>query len=413
MTFNFLTLLSKPQHSPFWDLAFRPLFIAGSAASIVSLSVWLFILNGQLTWQGEISATLWHVHEMLFGFALTIAVGFLMTAVQTWTNLRSLHGYSLVALVLIWLSIRVLLIQNTANMLTIMLLQASWWAIVIFKLGQLLITANSQRNYKILPLLCIIACLHLSFLYCSFTQNIQMALHLAHSTILFFSIIVSLISSRVIPMFTRNGVNRDGSTAAKQCVANKMSATPQLDTYLFAASLLGASLFFINGISANTSWSLSEFLNVNPVGILTIIGLMHIYRLSHWAPQATFTLPLLWSLHASYLFLGLGLILAGISGYVEFIRFADAMHLITVGTLGGMILAMICRVSLGHTGRPLKVKPLVSVAFMFMLLATVARFLLPLIHQPLIGWNVSALLWIAAFSIFIYHYTPILLRPKM
>ncbi|MGR6872894.1 NnrS family protein [Pseudomonas sp. HK3] len=413
MNFKLSLLPSKPIQAALWDLAFRPFFIIASALSIVSLGAWLLILNGHLNWQSEMPATLWHIHEMLFGFALTIAAGFLMTAVQTWTNLRSLHGYSLMALVIIWLVIRVLLIQDTVNLFMLMLLQTIWWGMVIVKLAQLLLKANSQRNYKILPLLCVIASLHLFFLYCAFTHNTEMALHIARSVILFFSIIISLISGRVIPMFTRNGINRDGDPRAKKWAAKSIIATPKLDKNLLLISLFGASVFFINGLSANTSWSFEALLSINPVGILMLIGLMHLYRLSHWAPQATLKLPLLWSLHAAYLFLGLGLIAMGASAYTDAIRFADAVHLITVGTLGGMILAMICRVSLGHTGRALVINRLIAAAFFMIIVATLLRFLLPLLNQHLMGWNISALLWVSAFSLFLYRYTPMLMQSKI
>ena len=111
---NVITRLSQ---SPLWSLAFRSFFILASLVSVFSLLVWLVFLNSGavLTSQQLLSPVLWHIHEMFFAFTLTIAVGFLLTAVQTWTGLKSLQGLSLIGLTVIWLGIRCLLLLDQAS----------------------------------------------------------------------------------------------------------------------------------------------------------------------------------------------------------------------------------------------------------------------------------------------------------
>ena len=80
-----------------------------------------------------------------------------------------------------------------------------------------------------------------------------------------------------------------------------------------------------------------------------------------------------------------------------------------------MLLGMMARVSLGHTGRMLKPAPLMTLAFVAVNLAALIRVALPLIFPTLYmqGLVASGLLWMAAFGLFAALYTPILLRPRV
>jgi uncharacterized protein involved in response to NO len=151
--------MNKLLASPLWSLAFRPFFILGSLSSVISLVIWLVYLNsGEVLSQSQVlSPVLWHIHEMFFGFTLMIAVGFLLTAVQTWTGLKSLQGHSLISLSLIWIAIRLLLLQDQITfpwlLQTIIFLQIIWWGIVFVAFSRLIIKAGSRKNYVFLPLL--------------------------------------------------------------------------------------------------------------------------------------------------------------------------------------------------------------------------------------------------------------------
>jgi len=385
--------------SVFWDLAFRPLFLAASLMSIFSFLVWALILNGAINWQPLLNPLLWHVHEMIFGFALTVAVGFLLTAVQTWTGLRSLNGQGLALLCGLWLLARLLIWQNiwpanTALFIALLIVQASWWVVFISFFARLLVRAGSRRNYLFIPLLATIAVLNLAFIQLSFSGHEHAALHLAQSTILFFAVMIAIISGRIMPMFTRNGCRMAG-------IHTDIRATDKTDKVLLWLSLFGAISFLLG------AW-LDLF--YQPAWILISVGLLHLYRQTHWAPFATLSVPLLWSLHLSYLCLGFGVILIGISKLTPLLATGDAFHLLTVGTLGGMILAMISRVSLGHTGRPLQVNTQMSVAFSLIFGAALMRLLLPLMDLHLLGWNLSVLCWCLAFALFCRNYFPVLTK---
>lgn len=385
--------------APLWSLAFRPFFLLASLASVLSLCIWLVYLNyGLLLNQQQIlPAVVWHIHEMFFGFTLMVAVGFLLTAVQTWTGLKSLQGYSLLVLSLIWISIRLLLLADRAYLPGLLVLQLIWWVIVFFSFSRLIIKARSQRNYIFLPLLFSLMLLQLNFIYWGSQGEVELVIHLARSSILIFSIIVSLIAGRIIPLFTRNGF-------LSVQIKGKIKSTPRLDWALLIFSILGASNFLI---------SYFYIMPISPAWALLIVGVLHLIRLSQWAGIYTLNNPLLWSLHASYLCLASGLLLIAISFYSDLVRIADAFHLITLGVFGGMILAMISRVSLGHTGRPMQVNSWMALAFSMIFIAAILRTVLAMIGQPLWAWNSSAILWVAAFSIFLRFYIPILITPSL
>jgi len=88
-----------------------------------------------------------------------------------------------------------------------------------------------------------------------------------------------------------------------------------------------------------------------------------------------------------------------------------ATHALSVGAMTGLIVAMMARVSLGHTGRPLQVPALIAWAFALMQLAALARVLLAP-FTPL-GLSLSVLGWSLALLLFLWHYLPILLRPRI
>ncbi len=387
--------LDKLAQQPLWDLAFRPWFLAACISSVISIGIWLLYLHGQFSGftTGAISPVIWHIHEMLFGFGATIAVAFLLTAAQTWTNKRSINGLALIGLTLIWLAVRVLLWSSAPRLqLAAMALQATWWMVSIAYIANMVISAQSKRNYQFIPILSAMMLLNIGFLAADYSGHTQLALHLSRSAILLFGLIVGVIGGRVIPFFTGRGA--EGSN---------VTSTPRLDKLLPVATITGVSIFFID-----------YFVNLpfSPASILILTGILHLARLLHWDSIATRKVPLLWSLHASYLALSLGLIALGVSYHTDLIRFADALHIITIGTIGAMILGMIARVSLGHTGRALKPHWSINIAFSLILIGALTRVILPLIQQPILGWDISALCWIVSFGLFIWHYTPILLRAR-
>jgi uncharacterized protein involved in response to NO len=176
-----------------------------------------------------------------------------------------------------------------------------------------------------------------------------------------------------------------------------------LEKVLLPTSIIAISIFIV---------SIFIKLPITPAIFMILAGCLHLIRMTTWSTFKTINVPLLWSLHASYAFMGCGLIVLGLSYYSNTLPFATALHLITIGGIGLMIISMMSRVSLGHTGRLLIVKPPVIFAFIMIICAALLRFTLSLTGYPLIAWIISALLWVIAFAIFFFAYWPVLSAPR-
>jgi uncharacterized protein involved in response to NO len=377
---------------PLWSIAFRPLFLSAAVFTTLCMCAWLAYLSGFSQHLGSItlSPVVWHLHEMIFAFGGACAMGFLLTAAQNWTGLRSAHGASLIALCLLWWCARISL-WNDAVLLHI-ILQSSWWLLGAGILARLLVRRRSQRNYIFIPILFALGLLDASTLAFSLTSNHLISLHLGRTAVLLFGVLMSIVGGRVIPMFTRNATG-----------SSKVAQTAKLDALVLATSLIGLLSFLASAFT-------STF--IPPSWLMMAAGLLHLVRLAQWDSWATRSNPLLWSLHMSYFCLGTGLILLGLSDYITQLTFAEALHVIAMGSIGGMILAMISRVSLGHTGRPLQASTGMALAFLLVFIATLSRLALSLMNYTQEAWLLSGVLWISAFSIFIVSFYPILTRAR-
>jgi len=398
------------QHIVF-DLPFRSYFILAPLFALISLVLWLGLLNGLVTFNSSgLSPTVWHIHEMIFAFAATIAVAFILTAGQTWTGSRSLNGKPLVLLIVIWLLIRVAILSNNETSLMIAIpLTSVWWLMVINSYTKLVLTNQNRRNYLFIPILALMATLNIAILLFDMNHHTDIALHLSRSMILVFVLLMSLIGGRVIPFFTVRGANTPAIKSPKW-----------LDPALILVTLIGLSIFMASNFIK---------LPLTPANFMIAAAILHLIRLSYWHSSKTILVPLLWSLHLSYLFIPLGLFLLGASYYSASISFSNALHLITIGAISLMILSMMSRVSLGHTGRALVTHKTISWAFMFMLLSALFRSFSDLvinnlptllinkielfqINTTLSSLNISASLWVLAMGIFIIRYWTILTNSK-
>ncbi|TCI05286.1 NnrS family protein [Corallincola luteus] len=382
--------------TPLLRLAFRPFFLFGSLFSLAAIALWVGSLNGWFSFTPYGSSLWWHTHEMLFGFVCAIIAGFLLTAVQTWTGLRGLRGTPLLLLVLLWLAGRIALLLDLG--------QLQWLAAVIdllflpcvaLLMANYVVRVKQWRNLVFTPLLLGLtlanALMH-SAVIGAFPAGMQLGSTIA---VLLISLVIFVVGGRVIPFFT-----------SRACGFDKPQPLVWLEA-VGAISLLAVIITLLVSIG----WQVPKEISIV---LWATIAISQLLRMARWRPQATLSNPLLWSLHLSYLFIPIGALLAlGFHlGWVY--SMSPAIHALTVGGMGGLILAMLARVSLGHTGRPLKAHPQMSIAFAALLLAALIRSVLPaLMPQWLVwGWSLSALGWIIGYGLFMVHYSKILSTPR-
>jgi len=94
---------------PLFNLGFRPFFLGAVIFAIIAMTIWMamFVSGWNMQIYGLAPVT-WHAHEMIFGYAMAVITGFLLTAVKNWTNIQTPHGTPLFVLFLLWIIARVL-----------------------------------------------------------------------------------------------------------------------------------------------------------------------------------------------------------------------------------------------------------------------------------------------------------------
>ena len=124
--------------------------------------------------------------------------------------------------------------------------------------------------------------------------------------------------------------------------------------------------------------------------------------------------PILLVLHLGYAWLVAGLALKGGSGFLDWLPESAALHALTVGAVGTMLMAVMSRAALGHTGRKLEAHPTTVMAYSLVSLAAVLRIAAPLLPMAApYAMAGSGIVWSLAFALFLAVYAPILIRPRV
>lgn len=382
----------EEQIVPLFRLGFRPFFLLGALFSCLAMLGWVGQLNNWFALPGIGNPIWWHAHEMLFGFGAAIVAGFLLTAVQNWTAHPGVRSWPLALIVGLWVLPRCLLPWLGEGNLILMALDLAWLPLCAWFLAKPVIMTRQWRNLFFVPLLLIMTLLNgASWLWRDEWSAVE---HLLITTVLLFTTLIAVMGGRVIPFFTARGTGQE-----------KAPPSPWLERGALASLWLILLLWLLPD-----SWTNSLYM----VPLYIVAAGLHLGRQLRWRPGTTLAQPLLWSLHLAYLFIPLGLLALAAQATGLPLSLSLASHLLSAGCMGTMILGMIARVSLGHSGRALHVGRRITLAFALVILSAFMRVLLPLYWPSLTltGWNLSGWSWIAAYGLFVWVYTPILTRPR-
>lgn len=395
------TLLNIDNSSPkttkqalaFFELAFRPFFLFASLFSIIALLAWSAVLNGNLSLNTYGGSLWWHTHEMLFGFVAAIIAGFLLTAVQNWTGVQSITGKGLALLVCLWLLARVLfLFPNTVPHWLIAFVDIMFLPISALALARPIIKVKLWRNLMFIPILLVMTLANISMHYSVIEQSLELMTAASTTMVLLVTLVMCIMGGRVFPMFTANGTQ----TA-------RVNAIPLLEKLAIVSTLL-ALIISVNIINVPVLISAIIFF---------IAAAAHVVRAYRWKIWVTMKTPLVWSLHLSYWCIALGLFLFGLAELTTTVTHSQAVHTLTVGAMGTMILSMISRVSLGHTGRAIIASKVMTVAFIAIILAVIIRvFGSYWFSNYNLVINFAVVLWTVAYGSFVVLYFPILTKPN-
>lgn len=370
-------------------LGFRPFYLLAALWAALAVPVWIAQFAGVLAPPTAYPALLWHAHEMTFGFALAVIVGFLLTAVRAWTGLPTPTGGRLAALAALWVGARVFNYAGPAS--AAMLLDAAFIVASMVTIGVVLLKARNHRNLFVLAVLT-------AFLVANSLFHLALAGRIDASPLqgarLFVFVIVLLtcvIGGRVIPTFTANALR-----------GVRQWRDPRLDWAALAATALALLLVLLpvpTGVVAATCFAAAALQAV---------------RLAGWNPWATRATPILWILHASYAWIPIGLVLLAL-GSLGIVPGSAGVHALTLGAIGGLIIGMITRTALGHTARPLKAGRIETAAYALVQAAVLLRLAPMLVPAlPYLPWTTAAALaWSAAFAVYLVKYVPVLTSPRL
>lgn len=367
---------------------FRPFFLVAGLYAVVAMGLWLAALAGVITVGGSYGPIGWHAHEMLFGYAAAALAGFLLTTIPNWTGRFPLSGGPLLGLVLLWAAGRVTMLAPDllGSSFSAVIDTAFLAALAAVSLREI-VAGRNWRNLKVLVGIGALAVSNAAFhLLVIGGGDIGLASRLAVSTYL---LLIALVGGRIVPSFTRHWLAKAGSTSFPKPFG------PCDRTSVLALAL------------ALVVWT------ARPEGQLTaglclVAGALGIGRLVRWHGFRTIEEPMLLMLHIGYSFVALGLLTASLAA-IGLISLPAALHVMTVGGIGGMTLAVMTRAILGHTGRRTAADPLTTTAYFCLVVAAVVRPFADLWPQHYHGLlSVSGAAWLAAFVVFLVRYGSLL-----
>jgi len=389
---------SNQPTSPFLDMGFRPFFLGAAVFATLSMLLWagvyLFAFAVPID---NVTMYEWHAHEMFFGYALAVIAGFLLTSVRTWTRLPTAHGLILLLLFLLWAVPRMLFMFGTSYIEYAAIFDITFALCLSTLLALRIVQAKQWKQLGIIAILLLITASNIVFFLGVFglvkqgvTWGIYAALYLVIALIM-------TMGRRVIPFFIERAAGSD--------VLLKNSK------WLDISNIVGFLAFAINEIFVGRD-DVSAYLALSLFVINSI-------RLLGWFHPIIFKQSLLWSLYFAFWMITLGFLLLAIPYFAEQTFSAAsiylAIHAFTLGGIAVITLGMMARVSLGHTGNNVYQPPrLLKYAIAAIALSALVRVLIPYFeiwpYYLLIG--LSKLLWVIAFTLFIFIYAPLLCRAK-
>jgi uncharacterized protein involved in response to NO len=379
---------------PWLAKGFRPFFLLAALFGIGAIPLWLMVLRGHVIAPPYLTPTTVHAHEMVYGYAVGVLAGFLLTAVGNWTKRETATGQALLALTLLWAAGRLaMLLSGVLPPIATAVVDLSFLPALIFVLARPLVATDSRRNYVMLGVLGALWLTNVAIHGEALGWRAPGSGRRAGLTGLnLLVLVISIMAARIFPMFTKNATG----------VAS-IRSMPRLDRASVGALLLAVVLdIAVPGRPVTAA-------------AFGIAGLLTTARSWHWGARHSGRDPLLWILHLGHGWLCLGLLLRSAELFGLPAVGSIATHALTVGAVGGLTLGMMARVSLGHTGRMIIASVPTALAFAAINLAALVRCVGPLIFREhyMAVLVVSGTAWALSFTLFVATYATILLRPRV
>jgi len=373
---------------------FRPFFFGGGAWALVALALWLAVLTSGLTLPSDFQPLAWHRHEMLFGFVGAVIAGFLLTAVPNWTGRLPIAGLPLAILFGLWLLARLAVLCSARLGLAPAAALDIGFYLVLAWFSAREVRAAKNRNLPIVGLVLLFGIAN-GLDYAAVFSLVEEGLGW-RAALALVVVMISIVGGRIVPSFTRNWL-------AKRGVKEDLPGQPgRFDLWTIGVTAM-----------ALLAWVAAPG---RPIigAMLLLAAALQALRLDRWRGLSTMRDPLVFVLHLGYAWIPVGLALLGLSMLGSAVTRSAAIHALTAGAMATMILAVMTRASLGHTGRELRAGPSTVLIYALVTLGAVLRVGSSLgLLDYMFGIEVAGVAWAGAFLIFLIAYGPILFSARV
>ncbi|HBN49348.1 MAG TPA: NnrS family protein, partial [Thalassospira sp.] len=304
-----------PAPHPFWSGAFRPMFLFAGLIAVVAVVWWVAGMAHGVPTPSLGTPSLWHGHEMIFGFGGAAIGGFLLTAIANWTGRPAVAGGLLMVLAACWLIARLAIGFGEALPPALTIIGGLGYFIALIVIaGRELVLGRNYRNLKILGILGLITAFDGMFIASALDLIALDAMVIYQSAILLIVLLIALIGGRIIPAFTRNWLQRERPDATM----------PVMFTRFDGVCLAALAITIVIGM-------------VDTDGVifgaaLLITAILHGFRMARWRGHLTLRDPLVAMLHFAYFWVPAGLAAFGIAHiWPDVMAARDALHGLTGG----------------------------------------------------------------------------------
>ena len=359
----------------------RPLFLLTALSGVFFIAAWVLAYLGMI----ELSVA-WHGHEMVFGFAGAAVSGFLMAAVPKWTSAPSFMGRQVVILSILWVLGRIgmLVAEHHPDFFFVAWVDMLFPAMITMMISKLIMGAKNKRNYVVPAILVIWTLTNVAWHFWDTTTAVRAGVYM-------IICVAALISGRIIPAFTQNALRMK----FQQEIHCETPMWTHQAVLVLIISMALAELFELPAMITG--------------GVAAIAAVVFLIRMLKWHTFKTLDNPIVWVLHLAYIWLPIGFTLKAVADLTGILDANAALHGLTTGAIGMLILAVASRAALGHSGRPLVVSSTTIAAYIFTTLAAIVR-VVALTPEWI---TISGVLWVIGFGLFAAVYAPILIKPRI
>ncbi len=369
---------------------FRPFFLAAALWAVAAIAIWPLFFTGAVAIPTAFSPIDWHIHEMIYGYAVAVVAGFLLTSIPNWTGHLPVAGWPLALICSLWMLGRLAVCTSAwIGWVPAALVDTAFLVVFAGLISREVITGNNQRNLKVVALVLILAAANAAFhIEAAVSGSAAIAARAGLAIIVF---LILLIGGRVVPSFTHNWL-------ARQQVEKRPVSFGNFDSGVLVLSAL-----------ALIAWIAAPEQNWTGVALL-IAGGAKFWRLWRWRGWSTRADQLVLVLHAGFFFAALGFLFTGVHALWPLVAsMAAGVHVWAVGAIGTMTLAMMTRTTLSHTKHDLVASRTTQFVYGAVVAAMIARVLMEFVPGLALPFlYMAAAAWVAAFAGFVIVYGPML-----